>query len=270
MAEGKAHYSASDIEGRILAALRAAGLDPERRLSAVELAALDHFHTGGFRASLALRDLARIRREDRVLDLGAGLAGPARMLAELPGCQVDCLDLSMDYCVGASLLNRLTGLGDRVGVHLGSVFDLPFRDDSFDAVWMQNVGMNISDKRRLYEEVHRVLVPGGRFAFQEMVAGHEPVTSFPLPWARNPAENCLVPFEEMQALLEQSGLVAESFGDVSDAPLPVPTVGSPESAPQAPLSLSVYVDDLAQKAENATRSLREGRIRLVRGVFRAH
>jgi len=37
---------------------------------------------------------------------------------------------------------------------------------------------------------------------------------------------------------------------------------------QAPLSLSVYVDDLAQKPENAARSLRERRIRLVRGVFR--
>ncbi len=266
----EAHYSSRDIEARILAALRAAGLDTERRLSPVELAALDHFHTGGFRASIALRDLARIRREDRVLDLGAGLAGPARMLAEVPGCRIDCIDLSNDYCVAASLLNRLTGLGDRVRVHRGSVFDLPFRDGSFDAVWMQNVGMNIADKRRLYEEVHRVLAPGGRFAFQEMVAGDEPVTSFPLPWASNPGESCLVSLEEMRGLLEQCGLVSDSFEDVSSAPLPVPAVGSPESAPQAALSLSVYVDDLALKAENATRSLREGRIRLVRGVFRAN
>jgi len=83
------HYSVNDIEMRILAALRAAGLDPEQRLSPVELGALDHFHTGGFRASLVLKDLAQIRAEDRVLDIGAGLAGPARMLAASPGCQVD-------------------------------------------------------------------------------------------------------------------------------------------------------------------------------------
>ena len=87
-----AHYSANDIEARILAAIRAAGLDPDKRLSPVELAALDHFHTGGFRASLVLRDLAKIRREDRILDVGAGLAGPARMLAASPGCQVECTD----------------------------------------------------------------------------------------------------------------------------------------------------------------------------------
>lgn len=34
------HYSVNDIEARILAALRAAGLDPEQRLSPVELGAL--------------------------------------------------------------------------------------------------------------------------------------------------------------------------------------------------------------------------------------
>jgi hypothetical protein len=49
-----AHYSAGDIEERILAALRAAGLNPGQRLSPVERGALDHFHTGGLRAS---RDL---------------------------------------------------------------------------------------------------------------------------------------------------------------------------------------------------------------------
>jgi hypothetical protein len=32
----------------------------------------------------------------------------------------------------------------------------------------------------------------------------------------------------------------------------------------------VYVDDLARKAANARRSLEEGQVRLVRGVFRAN
>ena len=126
MADLEAHYSARDIEARILAALRAAGLNPEQRLSPEELGALDHFHTGGLRASLELKELARIRAEDRVLDIGAGLAGPARMLASSLGCRVDCIEMSPDYCVGAVLLNRLTGLADRIDVHKGSALDLPF------------------------------------------------------------------------------------------------------------------------------------------------
>lgn len=130
----EAHYSANDMETRVLAALRAAGLNPEKRLSPTELAALDHFHTGGFRASLLLRDLAQIRAADRVLDIGAGLAGPARMLAATPGCHVDCIDLSQDYCDAAVLLNRLTSLEDRITVKVGSALDIPYPVDTFDVV----------------------------------------------------------------------------------------------------------------------------------------
>ncbi len=274
MASLEAHYSARDIESRILAALRVAGLNPEQRLSPVKLGALDHFHTGGLQASLRLQELAQIRAEDRVLDIGAGLAGPARMLAASPGCRVDCIDLSPDYCAGAALLNRLTGLDDRIAVHRGSALDLPFPDDSFDAVWMQNVGMNIADKRKLYAEVYRVLKPDGRFAFQEMNAGEAATCYFPLPWATDPADNFLISTEAMHALLGETGFNAEYFEDASDSMLngtPVSTAPdvAAQVAAQAQLSLSVYVDNLAQKAENARRSLQEGQIRFVRGVFRA-
>lgn len=263
------HYSAQDIETRVLAAIRAAGLDPERRLLPTELAALDHFHTGGFRASLLLRDLAKIQESDRVLDIGAGLAGPARMLAATPGCHVDCIDLSQDYCIAALLLNRLTGLDDRIAARVGSALDIPYPADTFDVAWMQNVGMNIENKQRLYEEVHRALKPGGRFAFQEMVAGETAATYFPLPWATDPADNSLTTAAEMSAVLRRCGFEEIYFEDVSDEPLPPPEEGTPEAVAQAPLSLSVYVDDLAQKADNAARSLRERQIRLYRGVFRA-
>ncbi len=264
MAGLEAHYSARDIEARILSAIRAAGLNPEQRLSPDELGALDHFHTGGINASLELLELAKIRREDRVLDIGAGLAGPARLLASTLGCRVDCLELSPDYCAGATLLNRLTGLDERIGVHEGSALAVPFSDDSFDVVWMQNVGMNISDKRKLYAEVHRVLKPGGRFAFQEMAAGKAATSYFPLPWATDPADSFLVSSDEIRSMLAASGFDAERFEDTSDAHLSRTAAG----AAPGQLTLAVFVDNLAQKAGNARRSLQERQIRLVRGVFR--
>jgi hypothetical protein len=74
----------------------------------------------------------------------------------------------------------------------------------------------------------------------------------------------------MSAVLTLIGFEAVYFEDVSEEPLPPPASGTPDDVTQAPLSLSVYVDDLAQKADNAARSLRERQIRLVRGVFRAN
>lgn len=260
----QAHYSARDIEARILAAIRAAGLDPEQGLSAADLGALDHFHTGGFGASRELLNLAQIRAKDRVLDIGAGLAGPARLLASALGCRVDCLEMSADFCAGALLLNRLTGLDDRIEVYRGSALELPFPDDSFDVVWMQNVGMNIADKQKLYAEICRVLKPGGRYAFQEMAAGKEATAYFPLPWATDPADSFLISVEEIRSVLGASGFTVELFEDTSEAHLSI----TPASAAPSPLSLAVFVDNLAEKAGNARRSLQEGQIRLVRGVFR--
>jgi len=260
----EAHYAARDIEARILTAVRAAGLNPERCLSPEELGALDHFHTGGLRASLELLELAQIRADDRVLDIGAGLAGSARMIAAAHGCRVDCIELSSDFCIGAVLLNRLTGLDDRIAVYKGSALDLPFADDAFDVVWMQNVGMNIADKHKLYGEIFRVLKPGGRYAFQELAAGETATSYFPLPWATDPADSFLVTAAEIRSMLGETGFMAELLEDTSDVHMSRTTA---EAAP-SPLTLGVYVDDLAQKAQNARRSLEEGQVRLVRGVFR--
>jgi sarcosine/dimethylglycine N-methyltransferase len=265
----EAHYSARDIEARILAGLRAAGLDPEQRLSPEVLGALDHFHTGGLRASRELLELAKIRADDRLLDIGAGLAGSARLLASAVGCRVDCIEMSSDYCAGAALLNRLTGLQDRVAVHQGSALDLPFPDGSFDVVWMQNVGMNIGDKQKLYGEIARVLEPGGRYAFQEMAAGNVATSYFPLPWATEPADNFLISAEEMRSALEGCGFIAELFEDTSDAHLSR-TVANATPAVPGQLGLAVFVDDLGEKARNARRSLEQGQVRLVRGVFRVN
>ena len=267
MSSLETHYSARGIEARILAGIRAAGLNPEQRLSPDELGVLDHFHTGGLRASRELLEAAQIRAEDRVLDIGAGLAGSARLLASAVGCRVDCIEMSADYCAGAVLLNRLTGLEERITVHEGSALDLPFADGSFEVVWMQNVGMNIADKRTLYGEISRVLKPGGRYAFQEMAAGKVATSYFPLPWATEPADNFLVSADEMRSLLGECGLIAELFEDTSDAHLSRTVANATPAAP-GQLGLAVFVDNLAQKAANARRSLEEGRVRLVRGVFR--
>lgn len=260
------HYSAADIERRLLAGIRAAGLNPGERLTPEALAALDHFHTGGLRASRELLEIVPVESSHRVLDIGAGLGGAARMLASETGCQVDCLEMSADYCAGGALLNRLTGLERQVTFYRGSALDLPFPDATFDVAWMQNVGMNIEDKSRLYREIARVLKPAGRFAFQEIAAGNAPCSAYPLPWASQPSGNFLVSADRLCALLRECGFTLAVFEDTSEEHLRQTTVNATPAAP-GQLGLGVFVDDLREKASNAHRSLKAGQVRLVRGVF---
>ena len=97
------------IEDRILAAIAATGKNTDR-LTIEDLAPFDHFHTGGIAASRALATLANMSSGERVVDVGGGLGGPARMLAKEFGARVTVIDLTEDFInVGADLTAR-TGL----------------------------------------------------------------------------------------------------------------------------------------------------------------
>jgi hypothetical protein len=71
----------------------------------------------------------------------------------------------------------------------------------------------------------------------------------------------------MHTLLSGCGLIAELFEDTSDTHLSRSAANATPGA-SGQLGLAVFVDNLEQKAGNARRSLEEGQIRLVRGVFR--
>jgi sarcosine/dimethylglycine N-methyltransferase len=73
--------------------------------------------------------------------------------------------------------------------------------------------------------------------------------------------------EAMRSLLDATGFVTELLEDTSDAHLNAAATNATPAA-SGQLGLAVYVKDLGLKAGNARRSLAEGQVRLVRGVFR--
>lgn len=75
------HYERVGLTSRVLSAIRDAGLSLER-LKPADLAAVDAFHIRGREATQELATLAGLREGDKVLDLGSGLGGTARYLAE--------------------------------------------------------------------------------------------------------------------------------------------------------------------------------------------
>ena len=85
----------------------------------------------------------------RVLDVGCGIGD---FLAYRPGTiGVDVNSYSVDWC-------RQRGLDARSM----EVDHLPFEDESFDGVVLDNVLEHLSEPARLLSEIKRVLMPGGR------------------------------------------------------------------------------------------------------------
>ena len=165
-----AFYDSHPIsERQILEKLTADGIDLAGLTEDV-LQNYDQDHYGGVAANEALATLAGIDADCAVLDLCCGLGGPSRYLAHTFGCRVTGVDLTESRIEGARRLTDLTGLEDRVGFCSANALDLPFDDGSFDVVIGQEAFCHIPDKARLVAEAVRVLKPGGRIAFTDILA----------------------------------------------------------------------------------------------------
>ena len=177
-----------------------------------ELAPLDQFHGGGKNATRALASQAGVTAGMCVLDVGGGLAGPARMLAVEYGAHVTVLDLTTDYLRAGALPGGAHGACRRVQLCCGHALNLPFPDGSFDLVWTQNSGMQIADKVGLYREFFRVLRPAGRLAQLEPIAGPVQPPHFPLMWAREAADSHLLTLQDaLREVIRATGFVERDW-----------------------------------------------------------
>src|SRR5499426_4881301 len=112
-------------EGQIVDTLRRRGKDL-RRLAPEDLYDLDQDHYGGLEAVETLGRRAGIDASSRVLDVCAGLAGPARFVARRWGARVTGVDLSAERVAGARRLTARVGLARLVTVVRGDAQSLPF------------------------------------------------------------------------------------------------------------------------------------------------
>ena len=97
----------------------------------------------------------------RVLDVGCGIGGSARILARDYGLDVLGISISPGQIRRAQELTP-AGLSCRFAVMDALDLDLP--DAGFDAVWSVEAGPHMPDKQRYADELLRVLKPGGRLA----------------------------------------------------------------------------------------------------------
>lgn len=170
-----------------------------------DLAAIDEFHVRGAEVSAELAAAAGLQPGMRVLDAGCGLGGACRLLADEFGCNVTGIDITEDYIRTAVQLSQLTGLQHNTHFVHGSVLSLPFPNNSFDVVLTQHVQMNIADKKTFYAEIARVLKPGGRFVYYDVLSNEHLPVQYPVPWAPDESISFLITSGELHALLKEAG-----------------------------------------------------------------
>src|SRR5437764_6918194 len=157
-------------EGQVLDAVGRARGGIDGTLTADDLFPFDQDHYGGLGAVDALARRAGINACSRVLDICAGLGGPARFLASRRGCRVVGVELNPGRAAGMERLTRRVGLRHAVSVVRADATALPFGAARFDACLSQEALLHVADKAAVLAEARRVLLPGGRLAFSDWIA----------------------------------------------------------------------------------------------------
>jgi sterol 24-C-methyltransferase len=130
------------------------------------------YHGESFPASLArhqhfLAHHLDVGRDDRVLDVGCGVGGPARSIARFTGASVLGVNNNAYQVERARTLTARAGLEGRCAFELGDFMGLRYADADFDGAFAIESTAHAPDKLACFAEVHRVLAPGASFAGYE-------------------------------------------------------------------------------------------------------
>ena len=196
------HYRHGNLLLAIEDAIGKLGKRPDD-LSIDDLAPVDEFHIGGRVATENFLSQLNFTQHDHILDIGCGLGGAARYVANTYRTRVTGIDLTPEYIDTGQVLCRWVKLDSQISLHQGSALGMPFTEETFDGAYMLHVGMNIEEKTRLFTEVYRVLRPGGAFGVYDVMRTGAGELRYPVPWAADDRTSKLAtPADYAQALVD--------------------------------------------------------------------
>ena len=114
-----------------------------------------------------------LQRGERVVDVGSGAGFDSFIAADLVGADgaVIGVDMTAEMLAKSRANAEALGLADRVEFREGLAEALPVQDGWADVVISNGVINLCPDKRAVFEEIRRVLRPGGTLQFADIANG---------------------------------------------------------------------------------------------------
>ncbi len=108
--------------------------------------------------------LDKLPRGSRVLDVGCGIGGSSRILANYYGFNVTGITISQAQVKRAK---ELTPYECNCNFKVMDALDLEFEDGAFDGIWSVEAGAHMNNKTKFADQMLRTLRPGGYLALAD-------------------------------------------------------------------------------------------------------
>ncbi|RMD44674.1 hypothetical protein DV735_g253, partial [Chaetothyriales sp. CBS 134920] len=169
-----------------------------------------------------------IQENSKVLDVGCGVGGPAHEIIRFTGANVTGLN-NNDYQIERSLnYAAKAGIADKFNAVKGDFMQMSFPANSFDAVYAIEATVHAPSLQGVYEQIFRVLKPGGVFGVYEWLMTDQYDNDNPhhrkirLGIEQGDGISNMVTVSEGLAAIKAAGFILEHHEDLAERPDPTP------------------------------------------------
>ncbi|ELZ02840.1 methyltransferase domain-containing protein [Natrialba asiatica] len=161
---------------------------------------------------------------DTILDIGTGRGGLPIHIAAERDADVHGIDIDPSHIRDARANARERDVAESTAFGVGTYHEIPYPDDTFDAVSGIETVCHSAQKDRVLEEIRRVLVPGGRVLLSDGYMSRTALTAPEKETVRTVLDGWAVPelahVGEFRTALEAAGFTNVTFDDHYDRIMP--------------------------------------------------
>jgi len=106
---------------------------------------------------------------DYVLDVGCGIGGPMRNIAQFSGARICGITINEYQTKRGAEINRKAGLDKSCELRVMDFLNMTFKENTFDKAFAVEATCHAGNREDVFSQVFRVLKPGGLFASYEWV-----------------------------------------------------------------------------------------------------
>ena len=153
---------------RIFRELDNLGFKENEGIDAQSLFSFDQLHYHGVQSVKECIEALKIKKADKLLEIGSGWGGPSRYIAHMVGANVEALELQKDYHdVGCSLTERCR-LADRVEHVCTDFLNYENKSNHFNNIVSWLALYHIPNRQKSCMRIFELLKPGGRVFIEDL------------------------------------------------------------------------------------------------------